>query len=137
MKMTREKHLEYIVRMAPLLIIAVALQVYVYAQFFEPVEAREIGIFLAIGTALILGSFYAYDHFHQVLFKENYLQIQVKPLKYQTEILYRNIVGYEITHHPSGFSNVKLLLKHGEPVKLYYLDNGDDFIHAIKKKQAA
>lgn len=137
MKMTREKHLGYMVKMAPFLLAAVVIQSFLYSHFFEPALARDIGIFLAVGTSMILAAFYAHDHFHQVLLKENYLEIQVRPLKYQEEILYRNIVSYEVVHHKSGFSNVKLHLKHGEPVKIYYLDNADEFIHTIKKKQAA
>lgn len=135
MKMTREKHLDYMVKMAPFLFFAVVIQIFVYAQFFEPILARDISIFLSVGTALILAAFYAHDHFHQVLFQPNYLEIRVNPLKYREEILYRNIIGYEITHHPRGFSNVKLLIKNGDPVKLYYIDNGEDFIHTLKKKQ--
>lgn len=137
MKMTREKHLEYMVKMAPFLFFAVVIQIFVYAQFFEPVLIQEIGIFLSVGSALILAAFYAHDHFHQVLLKENFLEIRISPLNYQEEILYRNITSYEVTHHKSGFSNVKLHLRDGAPVRLYYLDDAEGFIHAIKKKQAA
>ena len=136
MKMTREKHLDYMVKMAPFLFLAVVAQIFIYAHFFEPILAKEISIFLSVGTSLILGAFYAHDHFHQVLLQPNYLEIQVKPFKYREEILYRNIVGYEITRHPKGFSNIKLMVKNGAPIRLYYVDDGDEFIHTLKKKQA-
>lgn len=136
MKMTREKHLEYMVKMAPFLFFAVVIQIFAYAQFFEPVMARDIGIFLSVGTALILAAFYAHDHFHQVLFQPNFLEVKVGPLKYREEILYRHITGYEITNHPGGFSNIKLLKKDGSSIRLYYIDNGEEFIHTLKKKQA-
>jgi hypothetical protein len=137
MKMTREKHLDYMVKMAPFLLAAVVIQSYIYSRFFEPALARDIGILLAIGTSLILGAFYAHDHFHQVLLKDNYLHIQVKPLKYQEEILYRNITGYQVKNSRHGYGNVTLHLKEGHSVNIYYLDDVEGFIQTIKKKQVA
>jgi hypothetical protein len=135
MKMTREKHLDYMVKMAPFLFFAVVIQIFVYAQFFEPVLIREIGIFLSVGSALILAGFYAHDYFHQVLFQPNYLEIRVSPLRYREEILYRNITGYELKNSKHGFGNVTLHLKEGHKVNIYYLDDTEGFVHQIKRKQ--
>lgn len=135
MQITREKHLQYMVRLVPYLIAAIALQGYLYFHFFPQSLAHDITIFLSIGVALILGSFCAHDHFHQVTIRENYLEIAVRPLKYQEEILYRNITAYEIVPTKHGFSSVKLFLKDGNAVKIYYVDDAERFINIIKKKQ--
>ncbi len=136
MQMTREKHLQYMVKLVPYLIGAIVLQSYLYFQFFPRDLAHDITVFLSIGVAIILAGFCAHDHFHQVTIRENYLEIAVRPLKYQEEILYRNITAYEIIPTKHGFSSVKLFLRDGNAVKIHYLDDADRFIHIIKKKQA-
>lgn len=137
MQITREKHVNYMVKLAPYLMVAIVIQSYLYSRFFPGPVAQDIGIFLATGVAMILAGFYAYDHFHQVQLKENYLEISIRPLKYQEEILYRNIESYEIMPTRNGFSNVKLILRDGHAVKIYYLDDAENFIQWIKQKQQA
>jgi hypothetical protein len=136
MQLTREKHIQYMVKLAPYLLVAVIIQGYLYFHFFPRNLAHDITVFLSIGVAFILAGFCAYDHFHQVILRENYLEIAVRPLKYQEEILYRNIQAYEIIPTRHGFSSVKLFLKDGHAVKIYYLDDAEKFIHIIKKKQS-
>lgn len=136
MQITREKHLQYMVKLIPYLIAAIVVQSYVYFHMFPQHLAQDITVFLGVGVALILLGFGAHDHFHQVKMKENYLEISVKPLKYQEEILYRNITAYEIIPTKHGFASVRLILKDGNAVKIYYLDDAENFIQKIKSKQA-
>lgn len=123
------------IKLAPYLMVAIVIQTYIYSRFFPGPMAQDIGVFLAVGVALILVGFYAYDHFHQVQLKENYLEIRVRPLQYQEEILYRNITAYEIIPTRHGFSNVKLHLREGHAVKIYYLDDAERFVQWIERKQ--
>lgn len=136
MQISREKHLQYMVKLVPFLIGAIALQSFVYYRYFPSHLAQDITIFLTIGMALILAFFMAHNHFHQVEFKENFLEIRIKPFKYQEEILYRNIISYEITPTRHGFATVKLTTKDGQAIKIFYMDDAENFIHGIKKKQA-
>ena len=136
MQISREKHLQYMVKLVPYLVGAIAVQSYLYFQFFPRDLAQDITIFLTIGVALILAFFMAHNHFHQVEFKENFLEIRIKPLKYQEEILYRNIISYEITPTRHGFATVKLVTKDGKAIQIFYMDDAERFVHGIKKKQA-
>lgn len=136
MDITREKHLSYMVKLAPYLMVAILIQSYLYSRFFPKLMAQDISLFLSVGVAMIMLGFYAYDHFHRVELRDNYLAISIKPLRYQEEILYRNIVAYEIMPTRHGFSNVKLILKDGYAVKIHYVDDAERFIQLIKKKQA-
>lgn len=135
MRLTREKHLSYMVKLAPLLLLAVVLQSYLYSQFFPQDLARDIGIFLSVGVALILLGFLSYDHFHQVLLAENTIEVSIHPLRYQESILYRSIVAYEVISNRYGFSQVKLELKNGEKIVLRHLDDGEKLIQWIVQKQ--
>lgn len=136
MEITREKHQQYMVKLTPVLIAAIVIQSIIYYHFFPHDLAHDITIFLATGLTLILLFFTAHNHFHQVNLKENYLEIKISPLKYQEEILYRNITSYEIIPSRNGSSNVRLHVRDGRNFMIFYMDDAESFISQLKKKQA-
>lgn len=135
MKITREKHSLYMSRLAPLLFLAVVIQSYLYFKFFPAHLAQDITVFLGVGVALILAFFMAHNHFHQVEFRPNYLEIRIPPLKYKEEILYAHIVDMEVKRTRFGFGNVKLYLKDEDVMKIFYVDNAEGFVQMIREKQ--
>lgn len=136
MEITREKHLQYMTKMTPILVAALAFQSVVYFHFF-PALAQDVTIFLSVGLILIIGFFNLHNHFHQVTLKENYVQIKIKPLKYQEDIVYRNITKFDLIPSKHGFSNLRLHVRDGRSFMLFYVDEADKIVSKLKEKQAA
>lgn len=133
MEITREKHWQYMTKLTPILAVAVVIQSYLYFRYFPHDLAQDITVFLGIGLSMILGFFGLHNHFHQVELKPNYLRISIKPLKYEEEIVYRDVTGYEVTPSKHGFSTLKLELKDGRSLKIFYVDEVDRIVSNLKK----
>lgn len=134
MEITREKHLDYMVRLMPILLLAYLAQILLYLKFAPRQLAIDISVFLAVGLVLIALAFALYDHFHTVLLHRNHLEIKFPIFKYHEEILYQNIQSIEIKATRHAYYNVKLYLRDGQELRLYYLDDVQELKRCIKNR---
>lgn len=130
MKLTRDKHLSYLVSLMPWLILALGLQCYAYLQWAPREIAIDVTIFMGIGLILATGLFAGYDQFHQIQLHRHHMHI--KFLDIDEEILYRNIQFIDIEESRHGFYNVLLTLKDGTEYKLWYLDDISGLQSSVK-----
>lgn len=132
MRITREKHMAYIVKLMPFLLIALVAQCYVYMQWAPYDIALDISIFTGIGLVLTAAGFALYDHFHKVQLHRNHLVVKFALMNYEEEILYRNIQELDVEVTKQAYYNVRLTMKDGSSCKLYYLDDVQDLKSFIK-----
>lgn len=132
MRITREKHLSYITRLMPFLILAYIGQSYLYLKFAPRHLAVDVSLFVGVGIVLIALAFTLYDHFHKVTLHHNHLAISIEVLNYQEEILYGHIQSIEVEVSKHAYYNVTLNLRDGRSVKMYYLDDVQDLKHLVK-----
>lgn len=123
MQITRVKHMSHLVRLMPLLILAIVAQGYLYTQW-RPVEmALDVSIFMAIGVAFMAAGFGLYDQFHQVYLYRKHMLVKFDLIGYCEEILYQEIQDIEVEVTRYGYYNVTLYLTDGSTCKLPYLDD--------------
>lgn len=110
MNITREKHLDHLVRVVPLIVLFYAIQSYVIMKIdggpFSSTSLTVLGGLLA----LMISGFIFYDIKHQVVLKEDSLEIHFLGKK---TIFYHDILDCLVHDPDESFSNVKIKTTHG------------------------
>lgn len=132
MKITREKHMAHLVRLMPILLLAVGVQYYFYTWWAPTQIVVDVTIFMTIGLGLIALGFAFYDHFHTVQLHRHYLAVTFSPIQYHEEILYRNIEGVDVETTKHSYHNVTLYLRDGSTCKLWYLDEIETLMDRVQ-----
>ena len=124
--LTREQHLDHMVKVVPLLVLCYGLQCY---AILNMKNAGMAGTFLAISgvcLALMIGAFICYDLKHQVTFFEDHLRIQFFSLV--KVIPYSAVDSVEVSE-PSGTFSKIIINHHSGRTRFYFVDDAA----AIKK----
>ena len=120
--LTREKHLDHMVKVVPFIVFCYALQSFVIltvsATEFSSIGLTILGGFLA---AMIAG-FIFHDLNHQVIFSETHLKISF--LFYKKEISYEDIWSIEIKDPGQAFSNLSVISSSGKNT-MYFIDDAE------------
>lgn len=132
MRITREKHLNYLTRLMPFLFGAYILQCYLYLQWAPRDLALDVALFMGIGIVLVSLGFAFYDQIHTVKLHRHHLVISIDLIKYKEEILYSHIQHIKVNPSSHAFYNVTLTLRNGETHKLYYLDDVEELKQHIR-----
>lgn len=136
MQITRHNHLRYMAKITPLLIVLYIAQVIIYQKFAPAHLSGDMNLFLGIGLAFIILCYQFYDHHHQILFRENYLEVRFDILKMKEEILYQNIVHLELKKKRDYYGHIVLYQKDGSVCQLHNVDSPELIIEYIEKKKA-
>lgn len=132
MRITREKHLNYITHLMPYLFLAYVVQCFLYLQLAPRELALDVSLFLGIGIALTAIGFAVYDQLHTVQLHRHHLLISIDLIKYREEILYSHIHDIQVITSPHAFFNVILTLQDGRKLRLYYLDDVEELKRNIR-----
>ncbi len=137
MQITRNNHLRYMAKLNPLLILLYVFQVILYQNFAPAHMVGKINLFLGIGLACIVLCFQFYDHHHQIIFQENYLEVRFDILKMKEEILYQHIVHLELKQKKQKFfGQILLHHKNGNVYQLHHVDSPELVFEYLEKKRA-
>lgn len=136
MQITRHNHLRYMAKITPLLIVLYVAQVIIYQKFAPAHVSGDVNLFLGIGLAFIILCYQFYDFHHQILFRENYLEVRFDILKIKEEILYQNIVHLELKKKRDYYGHIVLYQKDGSVCQLHHVDSPELIIEYIEKKKA-
>ncbi len=136
MQITRHNHLRYMARITPLLIVLYIAQVIIYQKYAPAHVSGDVNLFLGIGLAFIILCYQFYDFHHQILFRENYLEVRFDILKMKEEILYQNIVHLELKKKRDYYGHIVLYQKDGSVCQLHHVDSPELIIEYIEKKKA-
>jgi uncharacterized membrane protein len=122
---TREKHLDHMVRVVPLIVFAYAIQCY-FISSMSPVEYAVDGLlFLGACLGLMIAGFVTYDLTHIVKLESENLVIEVKWLNIKNEISFVEIKEIVVSQPGESFSGLKLVLHSGKKVNFYFIDDAD------------
>lgn len=136
MQITRNNHLRYMAKITPFLIALYVLQIIVYQRFAPPHLASDMSLVLGVGLALIILCYQFYDHHHQIIFKENFVEVRFDVLKMKEEILYSNIVHVEIRKKRHYFAHMVIYQKDGSYCHFHHVDSPELIAEYIEKKKA-
>jgi len=122
-KITREKHLDHMVNVVPFIVMGYAVQSYVIFQMapeaFTRNELLSFGLFLAF----MIGGFIYYDHYHQVTFQVEGLDISF--LGKKKRITYSEIWSVKVIDPGQSFSTMVIESAHGKNT-FYFVDQADE-----------
>jgi hypothetical protein len=120
--LSREKHLDHMVRVVPFIVFCYAIQSYVIYQIsptpFSQVSLSVLGGFLAC----MIAGFITYDVKHQVVFFEDHLH--VKFLMFSKRISYNDITEINVKDPGETFSNLTLRTPRGK-MTFYFIDDAE------------
>lgn len=133
---TREKHLDHMVRVVPFIVTAYAIQCYFILQM-GAVDFAVDGLFF-LGACLIsmICCFITYDLTHVVNFHEEHLTISVKWLRYEKIVSYHDLIQVEVSDPGQSFSTLKLQVRSGKKFGFYFIDDADKIKSWLEKKRS-
>jgi hypothetical protein len=130
--MTREKHLDHMVRVVPFIVFCYAVQCFVIMRVspgsFSTISLSILGGFLA----LMIAGFITYDVKHQVTLDEHSLNIRF--LGSEKTISFDEIWLIEINEPGQTFSNISLQSAQGK-VTIYFIDDSEKVKEWIETHQ--
>lgn len=129
---TREKHLDHMVRVVPFIVFCYAIQCFAIMKV-SPGEFSSISLSILGGfLACMISGFIAYDLKHQVTFSENFMEI--KFLSHHKTIRYEDIWAVEIKDPGQSFSTLTLLTKDGK-ISFFFVDDSEKIKKFIESKK--
>jgi hypothetical protein len=124
-QITRENHLNHMVKVAPLIVFIYAIQCYFVQQSSLDLFKTNTLVVLGISLVLMIMGFITYDLTHSVIFEERTLFISVNWLGYEKRLLYDDLVDIRVTEVEQSFSNLILKTKSGKKYRFYFVDDAD------------
>jgi hypothetical protein len=135
-RVTREKHLDHMVRVVPFIVTAYAIQCF-FIMKLGPVEFAVNGLFfLGVCLMSMITGFVTYDLTHVVEFYQDSIKINMKWLNYEENISYRDIFKVEVSDSGQTFATLKITTKSGEYHSFYFVDDADKIKKWLDQKQA-
>lgn len=118
---TREKHLDHMVKVVPLIVFMFGIQGYILTKIHE--DLGSAAIFVLAGCLItMIGAFITYDVRHQVTFFEGHFEMKFFALK--KSIPYSDIVSVRISETGQTFASIQVRTKSGA-YKFFFIDDAD------------
>jgi hypothetical protein len=134
-RLTREKHLNHLVRVVPLLSLAYGIQSYLMMKWSQGGPTGALVLLLGVCLAISVLGMAFYDQRHQVLFDEAGFRVRpVLGLRWR-RFTREDVSQVEIEGGEDEFQNVTVHLKRGRSLVFRFVDNGHAFQHAMRPDQ--
>ncbi len=119
--LTREKHLDHMVKVVPFIALMFGIQGYVLTKIHE--DLGGVAIFVLAGCLIsMITAFITYDVKHQVTFFETHLEI--KFLGLHKKIMYSDVLAVQISESNQTFASLQLKTTQG-PHRFFFVDDAD------------
>lgn len=120
--LTRERHLDHMVRVVPFIVFCYAIQCYAITKL-GPSEISTLSVMVLGGfLAIMIMSFITYDLRHQVFFDEHALHSQF--LAFKHTIRYEDILSVEVSEPKQSFASLTIKTKSGKHT-YFFIDEAD------------
>ena len=123
---TREKHLDHLVRVVPLLALAYGIQGYLMMSWSEGGPTGLLVLSLGFSLALSVMFMVGYDQRHQVSFNQEGFQVKAPWLFAQGFKSWQEVKEIEIIGTSEEFQTVVVKLTKGS-YTFHFVDNGHEF----------
>lgn len=132
--LSREKHLDHMVRVVPFIVFCYAIQSFAILKVspgeFSSVSLSILGGFLAC----MISAFITYDLKHQVTFLEDHFEVKFFTLK--KTVRYEDIWSIDIKDPGQSFSTLTFLTKDGK-MSFFFVDEAEKIKKFIESKRDA
>ncbi len=132
---TREKHLDHMVKVVPFIVCAYAIQCYFITKI-GPVGFVVDGLFFLGGClVMMIAGFITYDLTHVVTFQEDTFTVSIKWLYYQKSYAYQDLSMIEVSEAGQTFATITLTTHSGKKFGFYFVDEADKIKAWLEKKR--
>lgn len=119
--LTREKHLDHMVKVVPLIVLMFGIQGYILTKIHK--DLGGVAIFALAGCLIsMIAAFITYDVKHQVTFLEDHFEMSFFALK--KSVSYSDIVSVSISESNQTFASLRIRTKTGKHTFLF-IDDAD------------
>lgn len=134
---TREKHLDHMVKVVPFIVCAYAIQCY-FISSVEP-EIFAINGLLFLGACLVtmIAGFVAYDLTHVVKIEEESLSVNIAWLNYSKTYQYHEVSSIKVSESSQSFATVSVSFNSGKKINIFFADDADKIKKIIEEKRSA
>jgi hypothetical protein len=132
---TREKHLDHMVRVVPFIVCAYAIQCYFITRI-ETIDFAVNGLFFLGGCLVsMIAGFITYDLTHVVKFENETFSVSVKWLHYNKTYAYQDLTSIEISEAGQSFATLTLTTNSGKKMGFYFIDEPDKIKAWLEEKR--
>jgi hypothetical protein len=133
--MTREKHMDHMVKVVPFIVCAYALQCYFIVKL-GPIEYAVDGLYFLGGCLIsMILAFVTYDLTHVVKFQEDTFSVSIKWLNYERIYAYRDLEQIEVSEPGQSFGTLMITTRSGKKIGFYFVDEADKIKAWLEKKR--
>lgn len=126
---TREKHLDHLVRVVPLIVMGYAIQSYILLQMETAIGMGSI-LFLGVALAAMVAGFVTYDLKQKVTIFEDRLESEF--FFFRKTIYFHEITSVDISETKQTFASI--IIRTGKKKKVYYfIDQPEDIRNLIQE----
>jgi hypothetical protein len=129
---TREKHLDHLVKVTPLIVLGYALQCYILMNMNGALGSMPLMI-LGLALVALIGCFVLYDLKHQVKLDQNNLEISF--YFYHKTIPLKEIHRIHVSESTHTFGILMLETPNQGKIRLYFIDDAHKIKQWIETKQ--
>lgn len=131
---TREKHLDHMVRVVPFIVLCYAVQCFAILKL-GPSEITIVSIMVLGGfLALMIAGFITYDLRHNVTFFKD--ELHSRFFFFQHIIRYEDILKVEINEPKQSFATLTVTTAHGKHT-YYFVDQADKVKEWLESQKAS
>jgi hypothetical protein len=120
-QVTREKHLDHMVKVVPLIALMFGIQGYILMKIHEGFGGGAV-FFLAGCLVFMITAFITYDVKHKVTFFEDHLEMSFLGL--QKSLSYTDIISVHVSESKQTFATVLIRTKTGRHT-FFFVDDAD------------
>jgi hypothetical protein len=134
---TRENHLDHMVKVVPFIVCAYAIQCYFISSVEPEVFAIKGLFFLGACLVAMIAGFVAYDLTHVVKIEEESFSVSVSWLNYNKTYQYHEISSVKVSESSQSFATVTVSLANGKKINVFFADDADKIKKFIEEKRSA
>lgn len=134
-QVSREKHLDHMIKVVPLIVLAYALQCYIILHVGANTFATDSLIFLGLGLCSMIAGFITYDLHHKVMMNDTHLEISFKLLGYARKFSLNDIKKIDTADPDQNFSTVTIWFKDGNKISIFFADDAAGIKKWIENRQ--
>jgi hypothetical protein len=135
LSVTREKHLDHLVRVIPFIVMLYAVQSYFLMRLAPAGMGSDNVIFLGLALALTISGFIVYNLKHRTDFFEEHMIISF--LGRQQQLTYQDIKEVRIPDEAQSFATISITTHRGQQFRIYFADDAVKIKAWIESKKSS
>ncbi len=134
---TREKHLDHMVKVTPLIFLGYGLQCYFLMNMNTQGHLTKHLLVLGFSLACMIGLFLLHDVYHQVNLFENHMESGWRFFGKKKTINYNEIERIDVSEKEQKFASVIIRLSNKKKIVFYFVDAPEELKTWIEQQKSS